>query len=79
MKTEHDLITGLSNANFMWRLDLKAAFNQFEIAEESRYITAFCTHIGVFRYKRLNNGINNGSVYCQRALEELLSGLRSNA
>ena len=39
------------------KLDLKCIYNQILIDPICRYITAFCTHLGVFQYKQLNFGI----------------------
>lgn len=48
---------------------------QIPLAEKSRYITAFCTHMGLFQYKRLNFGINAASEIFQKTIEQVLSGL----
>jgi hypothetical protein len=73
--TLDDVTVRLNGAAVISKLDLKAAFQQLVIERESRYITTFCTHVGIFRYKRLNFGINTASHELQRAIENVLSGL----
>ena len=49
--TLNELKTILSGANVFSKLDLNQGYNQLELAEESRYITTFATHLGLYRYK----------------------------
>ena len=51
--TLNELRTILSGANVFSKLDLNQGDYQLELAEESRYITTFATHLGLYRYKRL--------------------------
>lgn len=64
-----------SEAKLLTTIDLQSAFNQLELEESSRYITAFTTHRGNFVFKRLHFGINSASEIFQKTLEEALSGL----
>ncbi|KAK9703504.1 RNase H-like domain found in reverse transcriptase [Popillia japonica] len=59
--TTDDIITQLNGAKVFSKIDLKEGYHQLTLAEESRHITAFATHIGIFRYKRLNFGINTAA------------------
>ena len=52
--TADDISFALNGAKFFSKLDLSQAYHQLELDEASRYITTFSTHIGLFRYKRLN-------------------------
>jgi hypothetical protein len=54
MPTIDELINDLNGAKVFSKLDLRAGYHQFELHEDSRYITTFSTHIGLYRYKRLN-------------------------
>ena len=51
--TLNELKAILSGANVFSKLDPNQGYNQLELAEESRYITTFATHLGLYRYKRL--------------------------
>ena len=50
--TLNELKTILSGANVFSKLDLNQDYNQLELAEESRYVTTFATHLCLYRYKR---------------------------
>lgn len=73
--TIEDLVVKLNGAKFISKFDLRSGYNQIMIDPESRYITAFCTHLGIFQYKRLNFGINASSEIFQKAIEQVLAGL----
>ena len=60
-KTVDDLIYMVNGACEFSVLDIKDAFHQLMLAEESRNITAITTHIGLLRYKRLHMGISCAS------------------
>ncbi|XP_014665850.1 PREDICTED: uncharacterized protein K02A2.6-like [Priapulus caudatus] len=76
MPTINELITDLNGASVFSVLDLRSAYHQLELQPESRYITTFSTHVGLFRYKRLMFGINAASEVFQNALSGVLSGLK---
>lgn len=57
--TFESFMTKLRNAKYFSRLDLKDAYHQLELHEDSRPITTFITHKGLFRYKRLLFGVNS--------------------
>lgn len=71
-----DLITDLNGAKYFSKLDLSSAYHQLELDEESRYITTFTTHKGLYRYKRLNLGTNSASEIFQNALDNVLNGIQ---
>ena len=72
-----DLIIKLNGATYFSKFDLKNGYNQVVLSGKSRNITTFCTHIGLFRYKRLNFGVNAASELFQKAVEYVLSGLKN--
>ena len=67
----------LNEAKFISKLDLNAAYNQLVLDEESRNITVFATHMGTFRYKRLNFGIKSAAEIFQKTIENILHGLKN--
>ena len=73
--TMDDIIHDLNGAKYFSKLDMTNAFNQLELAPESRYITCFSTHVGLFRYKRLSFGLNCSSEIFQATLSQILSGI----
>ena len=62
-------------ASVFSRLDLTEAFHQIELSEDSRYITTFVCHKGLYRYKRLNYGISSASELFQRILQQILQDI----
>ena len=72
MPTIDELINDLNGANVFSKLDLRAGYHQLELHEDSRYITTFSTHIGLYRYKRLNFGICSASEIFQEAIHNVI-------
>ena len=76
MPTINDLIDDVNGATHFSTLDLSSGYHQLELALESRNVTAFSTHIGLRRYKRLPFRINAASEIFQEGIRELLTGLQ---
>ena len=57
------------------KLDLKEAYNQIELAPESRKLTAFYGPDGLYRYKRLNYGTKSSQDIMQIELQRILAGI----
>ena len=74
--TVNDISLDLNGAKYFSKLDLAQAYHQLPLAEESRYITAFSTHVGLYRYKRLAYGINASAEIFQHALQQNLQGIK---
>ena len=74
--TVDDIILTLNGATVFSRLDLYKAFHQIELDEASRVMTTFQTHIGLFRYKRLNFGVSAAPIIFQNELRQALQGLK---
>ena len=75
MPTLDDLISELNGSTVFSKLDLSNAYHQLELDENSRYITTFATHVGLYRYKRLPFGVNATSEIFQRTISEILSDI----
>ena len=73
--TIDDLINDLNGATIFSKIDLTAGYHQLELAPESRPITTFSTHLGLFRYKRLNFGVNAAAEHFQHTIQSVLSGI----
>jgi hypothetical protein len=69
------LSTTLHGATVFSRLSLTQTYHQLRLHTSSRYITTFGTHIGLFRYKRLNAGISSASEIYQATLADILKGI----
>ena len=73
--TIEDLLNDLNGAHYFSKLDLTAAYHQLELNEQSRYITTFTKHKGLFQYKRLNFGTKSGSEIFQNTIQNVFNGI----
>ena len=72
--TIDDLKQKINGATVFSRLDLKNAYHQLELSEDSRNITTFSTHEGLDRFCRLNDGTSSAAEIFHNKLEEKLDG-----
>ncbi|UYV66448.1 hypothetical protein LAZ67_4001712 [Cordylochernes scorpioides] len=54
----------------------KAAYHQIRLHPDSRYLTAFITHMGIYQFKRLPYGLSSAPGAFQRYLSELLMDIK---
>ena len=76
MPTLSDCKAEMNGLKYFSKIDLKQAYYQLELTEESRYITTFSTHEGLFHYKRLNYGTNSAAEIFQNILQRNLSDIQ---
>ena len=76
MPTIEELIVELNGAKHFSKIDLNKGYHQLELAEDSRHITTFSTHNKVYRYKRLCFGINSAAEIFQKAVADMLHGIK---
>ena len=76
MPTIDDVMFELHDTKYFSKIDLKNAYHQLELDSESRAITTFATHVGLFRYKRLMFGVNTAAEIFQKTLSQVLQGLK---
>ncbi|XP_062558121.1 uncharacterized protein K02A2.6-like [Armigeres subalbatus] len=63
----------INGAKYFSRLDIKDAFHQLQLDDDSKSLTTFITHRGLFRYKRLVFGISCAPEMFQKVLEHILA------
>lgn len=63
------ILPELHDAKVFSKVDLREGYHQLELHPKSRHITAFATHVGVFRYKRLIFGKNSAFEIFQKQIE----------
>lgn len=68
-----NILPKFNGATIFTTLDIKQAFHQVELAEESREITTFVTNWGLYRYTRLLFGVNYAPEFFQNLMESILS------
>ena len=72
--TLDEVLIDLNRSTIFTKLDIKSAFHQIELDEESRGITTFVSHLGLFRYKRLMFGISSATEKYQQIMQQVLQG-----
>ena len=74
--TIEELLQEMNQSKIFSKLDVKWAYHQIELKPESRDITTFVTHEGLYRYKRLMFGISCASEMYQRTMQQTLAGCK---
>ena len=72
--TVDEILHDFNSSTVSTKLDIKWAFHQVELSEESRKITTFATHKGLFRYKGLIFEISCTPEMYQRVMRQVLEG-----
>jgi len=70
--TQEEIHNKLYGAQIFSKVDLTSAYHQLPIRKEDRDLTAFITHIGLFRYKRLPFGLANAPAAFMRVMTNIL-------
>ena len=73
--TVDEVVENLNGSAVFSKLDLRLVFHQIELDEESRDITTFATHEGLFRYKRLSFGVNSAPEKYQQIVRKVVSDI----
>ena len=71
--TDDDILYQLNGSKVFRKLDLTWGFHQIELEQQSRVITTFITHKGLYRYKRLMLGISSAPELYQHIVEQVLA------
>ncbi|PIK54155.1 hypothetical protein BSL78_08940 [Apostichopus japonicus] len=70
-----ELFNNLQGAKIFSKLDLASAYHQLELSEDSRDLTAFITHEGLYRFKRVCFGLASAPSAFQKMMSSILAGL----
>ena len=70
-----DLFASLSRGQQFSKLDLKHAYQQIELDDESKPLVTISTHKGLFQYERLPFGVSSAPSIFQRVMDNLLQGI----
>ncbi|XP_052814002.1 uncharacterized protein K02A2.6-like [Mya arenaria] len=73
--TTDDIILELNGSKVFSKVDFNKGFHQLELSEESRNMTVFASHVGLYRYKRLNFGVSVAQEIFQNEIRQVLTGL----
>lgn len=72
MPTVDDGLVGMNNSTVFSKIDLNMGFHQIPLDKESKPITMFITHKGLYRYKCLSFGINATHEIFQHIISQVL-------
>ena len=75
MPNIEEVLSQVNGMRFFAKIDLRSAFEQVELAPESRRISRFRTADGIFQYRRLFFGINAAPERFNALIRKLLEGL----
>jgi len=70
-----DLLSSLSGATVFSKIDLKSAYHQIPLHEDSKHLTTFITHCGLYRYNRVCFGLASAPSAFQRIMSQVLEDL----
>jgi len=70
--TVDEVLQDLNQSTVFSKLDCRLGFHQLELHEESRPITTFATHLGLFQYTRLFFGVNSAPELYQHVIRQVL-------
>ena len=72
-----ELFRKVRNARVFSRIDLKSAYHQLDLHPDSRHLSAFITHVGLFQYKKIPFGLVNAPAAFTRILQRILQPCRN--
>ena len=70
--TIEEVLQELSRSLHFTQLDLRKGCHQIELSEDSKSITTFVTHKGLFRYKQIMFGITSAPEAYQNIIQQVL-------
>ena len=74
--TLDDILPELHDATVFSKIDLREGYHQLVLHPDSRHITAFAIHEGVFQYKRLIYGVSSAFESFQKKVETTIAGCK---
>lgn len=73
--TVEEITLSMNGSKVFSKIDLKWGYHQLEMTPDSRKITTFVAHCGLYRYKRLLFGVNSASEQYQHEIQTALAGI----
>jgi hypothetical protein len=70
---QSEILSALSGAQVILGLDALAGFTQIGMFPDDIELTAFCTHLGLYQFKRMPFGLKNGPSIFQRVMQGVLA------
>ena len=73
--TLEEISLDLIGCTIFSKLGLNQRYHQIRFHKDSRHITTFTTHVGLFRYKRLNFSMSCAAAIFQKKVSDVLAGI----
>ena len=70
-----DILANLGPCKYISKLDLKNAYLQLSVSEESQHYLVMNTHLGLYKFHRLPFGLSSAPGIFQRFITELLANI----
>ena len=74
-----DIFAKLTGGQKFTKIDLRQAYHQMEVEEESQEYLTINTHQGLYRYNRLVFGITSAPAIWQRSMDQILEGVEGTS
>lgn len=75
MPTLSEIIHDLNGCTVYSKIDLREGYHQLSLHPDSRHITTFSTHRGLYRYKMLSYGINTAAEQFQDVIASAINDI----
>ncbi|UYV62917.1 K02A2.6-like [Cordylochernes scorpioides] len=75
LKSDQTIRISLAGGEKFSKIDLRDAYNQLELDDESQLYTVINTHQGLYKYTRLPFGISSAPAWFQKQMDILLKGI----
>ena len=76
LPTAKELTSHFSGSTVFSKMDLRHGYLQVPLAPDSMDLTAFITHVGVFRYKCMAFGLSSASSCFQKIMSLILASIQ---
>ena len=73
--TIDDVVHDLNGCKVFSKIDLNQGYHQIPLHPDSKSLTTFSTHVGLYRYKRLNFGLSCAAEVFQQKVSEAIRGI----
>lgn len=74
-----DIFSNLCGGVYFSKLDMKNAYNQLQLEEDSQMLLAWSTHKGVYKCKRMSFGTKTACAHFQSTMMKTLQGCKGTA
>lgn len=71
-----DIFAEFANCRYFSVIDLKGAYQQLKLSEQSRKLLVINTQNGLYAYKRLTFGVNCAASIFQSVMDQILQGMK---